>query len=151
MHYLQRLLKIVITIHHVKLPNNKNNQQNVYTLLSRETHLRPSFMVLVNSDIFFNTWLQLFKLKFLIFLPHFFESAKVEDLFLWTRRRFMIQNIFSNTYVHWCLACIHICMRIFDHVDWNYKQLWAGMSILGIELKSSGKAVYALNHWATSP
>lgn len=99
---------------------------------------------------FFNAWLQFSKLKFLIFPPPPFWVSKGWRFIVWTGRCFLIQNIFSNSYVHWCLACIHICMRIFDLVDWNYKQLWAGMSVLGIELESSGKEVYALNCWAIS-
>ena len=33
----------------------------------------------------------------------------------------------------------------------HYKWLWATMWLLGIELKTSGRAVNALNHWAISP
>jgi hypothetical protein len=33
----------------------------------------------------------------------------------------------------------------------HYKWLWATMRLLGIELRTSGKAVSILNHWAISP
>ena len=33
----------------------------------------------------------------------------------------------------------------------HYRWLWATMWLLGIELRTSGRAVSALNHWAISP
>jgi hypothetical protein len=33
----------------------------------------------------------------------------------------------------------------------HYRWLWATMWLLGIELRTSGRAVSALNHWANSP
>jgi hypothetical protein len=33
----------------------------------------------------------------------------------------------------------------------HFRWLWATMWLLGIELRTSGRAVGALNHWAISP
>jgi hypothetical protein len=35
--------------------------------------------------------------------------------------------------------------------DAHYRRLWTTMWLLGIELRTCGRAVSALNHWATSP
>ena len=35
--------------------------------------------------------------------------------------------------------------------NWNYRQLWAAMWVLGIEPESFGRAVSALNGWIISP
>ena len=35
--------------------------------------------------------------------------------------------------------------------SWSYRQFWAAMWVLGIELRSSGRAASALNCWAISP
>ena len=37
-----------------------------------------------------------------------------------------------------------------EEVRFHYRWLWATMWLLGIELRSSGRAVSALNHWAIS-
>jgi hypothetical protein len=35
--------------------------------------------------------------------------------------------------------------------NWNYRRVWIAIWVLGIESRSSGRAVGALNLWATSP
>ena len=37
-----------------------------------------------------------------------------------------------------------------EGIKFHYRWLWATMWLLGIELKTSGRAVGALNHWANS-
>jgi len=38
-----------------------------------------------------------------------------------------------------------------ENIGSHYRWLWATMWLLGIELRTSGRAVSALNHWAISP
>jgi len=47
----------------------------------------------------------------------------------------------------------HCCLQTHPKSasDAYYRWLWATMWLLGIELRTSGKAVSALNHWAISP
>jgi hypothetical protein len=46
--------------------------------------------------------------------------------------------------------CIYTCMPE-EGIRSHYRWLWATMWLLGIELRTSGRAVGALNHWAISP
>ena len=51
----------------------------------------------------------------------------------------------------WTNAC---CMFVWGNCfpwNWSHRQLWAAMWMLGIELRSLGKAVGALNYWAIFP
>jgi hypothetical protein len=42
-------------------------------------------------------------------------------------------------------------VAVFRHTRSYYRWLWATMWLLGFELRTSGRAVNALNHWAISP
>ena len=49
-----------------------------------------------------------------------------------------------------------LCALLFGHGcqvpwNWNYRELWTAVWVLGIEPRSSGRAVSALNCWAISP
>jgi hypothetical protein len=52
--------------------------------------------------------------------------------------------------------CLHVCLCTIstpsDWIpwDWSYRQLGAIMWLLGVELRTSGRAVSALDCWATS-
>jgi hypothetical protein len=57
-----------------------------------------------------------------------------------------------------CLFCFLIVSYVskytkcrFRHTGSHYRWLWATTWLLGIELRTSGRTVSALNHWAISP
>jgi hypothetical protein len=61
--------------------------------------------------------------------------------------------------LHVCL-CTGVCVYLVPSEaqrghwipwGWNHRQLWAAMWLLGIELRSSGRAANAVNHWTISP
>ena len=47
-------------------------------------------------------------------------------------------------------VCVYVC-RPEDGTRPHYRWLWATMWLLGIELRTFGRAGNALNHWAISP
>ena len=47
-----------------------------------------------------------------------------------------------------CFFCIYACIE--EGAKSHYRWLWATMWLLGIELRTSGRAGCALNHWAIS-
>ena len=49
-----------------------------------------------------------------------------------------------------CLVPVEAKRRHLISWNWNYRQLWVTMWLLGIELRTSGRAVSALNCWAIS-
>ena len=53
-------------------------------------------------------------------------------------------------YMHWCFACMSVwgCRIPWN---WNHRQLWAFLWVLGIEPRSSGRTASVLNHWSISP
>jgi hypothetical protein len=53
----------------------------------------------------------------------------------------------SCMWVHCCYLQTHQKRALDPHYRW----LWATMWLLGIELRTSGRAVSVLNHWAISP
>ena len=71
-------------------------------------------------------------------------------------------KIFLAPFPHCCNSrhtqpsCIYGCtIAVFKHTpeegtQSHYRWLWATMGLLGIELRTSGRAVGALNHWAIS-
>jgi hypothetical protein len=56
--------------------------------------------------------------------------------------RFYLFNVYEHTIV--CPYCLQIQQNC-------YRWLWTTMWLLGIELRTSGRAVSVLNHWAISP
>ena len=49
-------------------------------------------------------------------------------------------------------VCIYVYVKVSDHLELYYRQLQAAMRVLGIELRSSGRAANALtllSHLAT--
>jgi hypothetical protein len=45
---------------------------------------------------------------------------------------------------------VFIIIKFYSCLIWSYRCLWATMWVLGIEPRSSGKAVSAFNWWAIS-
>lgn len=84
-------------------------------------------------------------------------------------------HCFGGVFLHWilllfkkmygCFACMYVCLyiqcmcllalrghrRVSDSQDWSYRQLWVTLWVLGIELRSFGRAALALNCWTISP
>ena len=63
---------------------------------------------------------------------------------------------FSFFIIYFYLMCIvfylHTCLWGCQLPwSWSYRQLWTTMWLLGIELRTSGRAASALNRWAISP
>jgi len=55
-----------------------------------------------------------------------------------------------------CVCYVCICMSLSsdtpeEGIRSDYRWLWATMWLLGIELRTPGRAVVALNHWAIPP
>jgi hypothetical protein len=48
-------------------------------------------------------------------------------------------------YIRWCFACIHVCVKVSNHLELDYRLLSAAMWVLGIEPVSSGRAASALH------
>jgi hypothetical protein len=65
------------------------------------------------------------------------------------------QPLFSKFFFFFKIYLLHVCeyiVTVFRHTsDPYYRWLWATMWLLGIELRTSGRAVSALNHWDISP
>jgi hypothetical protein len=65
----------------------------------------------------------------------------------------------TNFYIHFLLRFIYFIWVYLtlssdtpeEGIGSQYRWLWATMWLLGIELRTSGRAVGALNHWAISP
>jgi hypothetical protein len=67
--------------------------------------------------------------------------------------RFLFLNFFLRIYLF--LLCMSILLLSSDTpeegIRSHYRWLWATMWLLGVELRTSGRAVGALNRWAISP
>jgi hypothetical protein len=53
-----------------------------------------------------------------------------------------------------CVAVLRTCMSLWQCQkpwNWSHSQLWAALWVLGMEPRSSWRAVSALSHWAISP
>jgi len=96
----------------------------------------PSFLSFFLSFLlsFFLSFFLSLSLSF--FLSIYLFLFKFNDLFLF--------------YVHWCFVCMCVFVRTTDILELEL-QPGAATWVLGIELRTSGRAVSALNHWAISP
>jgi hypothetical protein len=47
-------------------------------------------------------------------------------------------------YIHWCFGCIYVCVRVSDPLELELQTFGSAMWIMGIELRSSGRAASAL-------
>jgi hypothetical protein len=50
-----------------------------------------------------------------------------------------------------CEQCRSLLTTPEEGIRSHYRWLWATMWLIGVELRTSGRAVIALNHWAISP
>jgi hypothetical protein len=61
-------------------------------------------------------------------------------------------NLFKDLFIYFYLFNVYKYNGIvFRNTRSHYRWLWATMWLLGIELRTSGRAAGALNRWATSP
>ena len=49
------------------------------------------------------------------------------------------------------MVCLHVSLQTEVGTRSYYRWLWATVWLLGIELRTSGRTVNVLNHWAISP
>jgi hypothetical protein len=54
----------------------------------------------------------------------------------------VFKNLFS---MHGCFACICVCVRALDPLNWSHRQIGVAIWVLGIEARSSGRTARALN------
>ena len=66
-----------------------------------------------------------------------------------------ISRILSFFYLYLFIIYPMVCLHVFLQTEVGtrsyYRWLWATIWLLGIELRTSRRAVNALNHWAISP
>jgi len=62
---------------------------------------------------------------------------------------FFLQRFILCIWAHWYTVAVFRHTR--DGIRSHYRWLWATMWLLGFELRTSGRAVGALNRWAISP
>jgi hypothetical protein len=62
--------------------------------------------------------------------------------------------IFFLYLIDWLSDCIWVhysCLQTYQLSSFHYQWLWATMWLLGVELRTSGRAANALNCWTISP
>jgi hypothetical protein len=74
-------------------------------------------------------------------------KCQLKKITIFTDRFYNLCLFFFNL---WVLCCIYICLPE-ESIRSHYRWLWATMWLLGIELRTSGRAASALNPWAISP
>ena len=65
-------------------------------------------------------------------------------------------SFFPKIYYLYIYTHMHTyTVAVFRHTRWGHRiplqMVWVTMWLLGVELRTSGRAVSALNHWAISP
>ena len=62
-------------------------------------------------------------------------------------------NTFLKIYlfIMYTVFSLHVLPQSEESKRSHYRWLWATMQVLGIELRTSGRAASAINHWAISP
>ena len=61
------------------------------------------------------------------------------------------QSFFFKNYFMYVSTLSLSSDTVEEGIGSHYRWLWATMWLLGVELRTSGRAVSALNHWAISP
>ena len=103
-------------------------------------HILLVILILKSLSTFWNILLPLWSFYSVIFLLYCSKVSSYSSLFFLRYIYFTCMNtllLFSDTPE--------------EATDPHYRWLWATMWLLGIELRTSGRAVSALNLWAISP
>jgi len=78
------------------------------------------------------------------------EMAQSLKARLTTKNKNLFLDLFIYLLIYECFICIYTCMPE-EGIRSLYRWLWATVWLLGIELRTSGRAVSALNRWTISP